>query len=178
MHNIPERSSDDNALWHEEDIVITDEPGGSGGLPPDESLTAWQRAWRVGVAPQLSTAGLRSLKVALERDDPQLITGATTSPPPLACMENLPVDGCYPLCWALLDGRKPQEVSVGPLEERFFAACCQADRLLGEPAAARYFLNQVDAWGRQQLIQNLIPEIERTLAEREQQGDSRETGAA
>jgi hypothetical protein len=44
---------------------------------------AWRRVWRSGIVPQLTTEGLRGLLKALEKDSPRLITGATTSPPPL-----------------------------------------------------------------------------------------------
>lgn len=152
---------------HPDDIVITEDPP-----------TAWQRAWRVGIAPQLSVEGLRGLQTALKNDDPRLITGATTNPPPLACMEREPVQGCCPLCFGLLDGSSPVAVSVGPLEECFAAACYRADQLLGEPAACRYFLNAVDEWSRPDLIRNLLPEVERALAERERQEAGRKVGAA
>src|SRR6266404_2857675 len=131
------------------------------------NLTAWQRAWRDGIVPQLTIAGLQGLKAALERDDPCLITGATTFPPPLQCVTDWPVERCCPLCYALLDGKQPHEVSVGLLEDRFAAACYRADQLLGEPAAVRYFLNQVDGWSREELRQNLLPEIKLALAQRE-----------
>ena len=67
----------------------------------------------------------------------------------------------------LLEGRKPHEVSVGPLQERCAAACYRADQLLGEPAGARYFLNAVDEWSRNELIANLLPEVERALSRRQ-----------
>ena len=138
------------------DIVITGEP-----------IAAWQRAFRVGLAPQLSAKGLEGLAAALERDDARLITGATTSPPPLQCVAAWPVEGCCPLCFALLDGQPPNAVMVGELEERFAAACWEADQRLGEPAACRYLLNAVDEWSRPELIGNLLPEIKRTLAQRQ-----------
>jgi hypothetical protein len=44
--------------------------------------------------------------------------------------------------------------------------CFEADRLLGEPAACRWFLNAFDAWPRDVLIRDLLPEVELALAER------------
>jgi hypothetical protein len=129
-------------------------------------LTAWQRVFRIGIVPQLTVKGLQGLKMALERDDSRLITGATTNPPPLQCMADQPVEGCCPLCYALLDGLKPYAVSVGPLEERFAGACWEADQLLGEPAAMRYFLNWVDETPREQMRRKLLAEVELALAER------------
>jgi hypothetical protein len=135
--------------------------------------TAWQRVWRLGIAPQLTTEGLQGLKAALERNEPRLITGATLLPAPLQPELNSPVQGCCPLCYGLLDGLQPGEVSVGLLEQGFAAACRKADELLGEPASVRYFLNAVDEWSRDELRQNLSPEIEWALAQRaEKQPDS------
>lgn len=138
------------------DIVIHDDPP-----------AAWQRAWRQGIAPQLTTEGLQGLQKALQENNPALITGATTFPPPLHCVADWPVQGCCPLCWLLLDGKNPHEVSVGQLEERFAQACCRADQLLGEPAAVRYFLNEVDEWTREELRQNLLPEVDLALTQRQ-----------
>ena len=45
-------------------------------------MESWRRAWRVGLAPGLSRAGLEALSAALLRNDPRLLQGATTSPPP------------------------------------------------------------------------------------------------
>src|SRR5437870_5220638 len=106
----------DNHVRHNGAILIT-----------EPALAAWQRAFRVGIVSQLTTAGLEGLRKALEQDDPRLITGATTNPPPLHCVADWAVEGCCPLCFALLDGRKPYEVSVGPMEERFAQACWNAD---------------------------------------------------
>jgi hypothetical protein len=101
---------------------------------------------------------------ALEKDNPRLITGATTSPPPLQCMANEPVEACCPLCYALLDGKQPQSVSVGPLEERFALACWEADQLLGEPGSVRYFLNYVDETPREQMRRELLAEVRHALS--------------
>src|SRR5262249_15256224 len=100
------------------------------------------------MVPQVSIAGLQGLHAALLRNDVQLTQGSTTYPPSLQCVEREPVASCCPLCWLLLDGRKPHDVSVGLLEERFTLACRRADELLGEPGPIRHFLNAVDEWSR------------------------------
>jgi hypothetical protein len=133
------------------------------------NLTAWQRVWQEGIVPQLTTKGLQGLQKALEQDSPRLIAGATTSPPPLQCMANEPVEGCCPLCYALLDGKQPYAVSVGPLEQRFAEACWDADQRCGEPGAIRYFLNAADEWSRPELIKNLLPEVRLALTQRTQE---------
>jgi hypothetical protein len=99
-----------------------------------ENLAPWQRSFREGILPQVTRKGLEGLYAALLLDNPRVITGATMSPPPLACCEGEAVEKCCPLCFLLLEGRKPYEVSVGPLEERFAQACLKADELMGEPA--------------------------------------------
>ena len=130
------------------------------------NLTSWQRAWRDGIVPQLSTVGLRNLKAALERNDPQMVTGASVVPPPLQGVLGCPVQACCPLCWGLLDGLEPCQITVGQMEERFALACGRADALLGEPAGIRHFLNRIDEWTRQDLIWHLLPEVHRALAQR------------
>jgi hypothetical protein len=104
-------------------------------------VDAWQKVWRDGLALQFTTRGLEGLAAALERDDARLITGATTYPPPLQCVADWAVERCCPVCYALLDGRPPDAVRVGELEEWFAEACWAADQRLGEPAGCRHFLN-------------------------------------
>ena len=58
-----------------------------------EPLEQWQRVWRVGFAPSLSTDGLTALAFALWDDDQRLLQGSTTNPPPLQCVECLPCEG-------------------------------------------------------------------------------------
>jgi hypothetical protein len=127
---------------------------------------SWKRVWRVGLAPQFTVRGLEGLKLALEQDRRSLITGATMQPPPLMCNQNDQVEACCPLCYALLDGLRPEAVSVGPLEERFAEACFRADQLCGEPAVVRYFLNWVDETPREQMRRELMAEVKRNLDER------------
>jgi hypothetical protein len=125
-----------------------------------ENLATWQRVFRQGLLPQFTKKSMEAFYAALLRDDPRIITGATMAPPPLSCMEGEAVERCCPLCWLLLDGRKPYEVSVGPLDERFAKACFECDQLMGEPASARAFLNAVDEWDRETMRKNLMAEIE------------------
>jgi hypothetical protein len=49
-------------------------------------------SWRKGVAPLLSGAALKALKTASEIDDPTLVQGVTTQPPPLPCVLDWPVE--------------------------------------------------------------------------------------
>jgi hypothetical protein len=139
---------------HQDDSDIVLEPG---------TPEAWKRVWRVGLAPQFTIRGLEGLKLALEQDRRSLITGATMQPPPLMCMQHEAVEACCPLCYALLDGMRPEAVSVGPLEEHFAEACFRADQLCGEPAAVRYFLNWTDETPRDEMRKQLLIEVNLAL---------------
>src|SRR6266511_3011955 len=55
-------------------------------------MESWRKVWRDGLAPLLSTEGLEALRRALESDDARLLQGATTTPPPLQCVQDWPVE--------------------------------------------------------------------------------------
>ena len=55
-------------------------------------MESWRKVWREGFAPVLSTAGLQALRKALTADDTRLIQGSTSSPPPLMCVQDWPVE--------------------------------------------------------------------------------------
>ena len=63
-------------------------------------MESWRKVWRDGIAPQLTDAGLEALAQALETDAPELLQGATTSPPPLACVQDWPVEAACPVGYA------------------------------------------------------------------------------
>jgi hypothetical protein len=56
--------------------------------------------------------------------------------------------------------------TIGEVEDAFARLCMGANFILGEPAAARYFLNRWDDNVREQARRELLEEVERTLAER------------
>ncbi|MGL6073030.1 MAG: hypothetical protein ACRC8S_02590 [Fimbriiglobus sp.] len=121
--------------------------------------------WRKGLTPVLSTEGLVALREALERDDLRLVQGATTTPPPLLCVQDWPVEAACALgfCGWQGDGLE----TVGDVEE-FFAKCCfEADQRLNEPAACRWFLNWFDDVPREEMRRELISEVELALMDRE-----------
>jgi hypothetical protein len=129
-----------------------------------EPMESWQRAWRIGVAPQLSTAGLQALRQALVSNDPKLLQGATCSPPPLQCVQDWQVEAACAIgyCGWQGDGLN----TVGEVEEHFARTCFEADKLLGEPAGCRWWLNWFDETPREQMRTALLAEIDRNLAER------------
>jgi hypothetical protein len=128
-------------------------------------MESWRLVWRQGFAPVLSTAGLEALREALVLDDPRLMQGSTTCPPPLICVQDWPVEGACALgfCGWQGDGL----ATVGQVEEFFAQACFEADARLGEPAACRWFLNWFDDTPRDQMRAELLAEVERELANRQ-----------
>lgn len=124
-------------------------------------MESWRLVWRDGFVQGLSTAGLAALKSALERDDPRLIQGATTTPPPLMCVQEWPVEAACALgfCGWQGDGLG----TVGEVEEHFAKVCFEADTRLGEPAACRWFLNWFDDTPRHEMRRELLAEVELAL---------------
>ena len=145
-------------------------------------MESWRKVWREGVAPLLSTPGLESLQRALSNDDGRLLQGATTTPPPLQCVQDWPVEAACALGYCGWQGEGLE--SVAEVEEYFARLCFEVDQRLGEPAACRWFLNWFDETPREEMRQLLLPEVQRTLAQRRSQGateaagDSEETAAA
>jgi len=120
--------------------------------------------WRKGFVPVLSTAGLEQLGEALREDDPRLIQGSTTTPPPLLCTQEWPVEAACALGYCGWMGDDLE--SVGLVEQFFAQACFEADQRLGEPAGCRWFLNWFDDTPRDEVRRELLAEVERALAAR------------
>jgi hypothetical protein len=126
-------------------------------------VESWRAVWRKGIAPQLSREGLASLRDALRRDDARLLQGATTSPPPLMCVQDWPLDGCDAVAWCYWRGGDGL-ATVGAVEEAFARACFECDQKLGEPAACRWFRNWYDEAPRDEVRRELLAEVELALA--------------
>ena len=145
-------------------------------------MESWRKVWREGLAWQVSTAGLEALRRALVTDDPRLLQGATTTPPPLQCVQDWPVEGACALGFCGWQG--DELTTVGEVEEYFARSCFEADQRLGEPAACRWFLNWFDETPRDEMRRQLLAEVNRALAQRladganEEAPDSDETAAA
>ncbi|MCZ2343031.1 MAG: hypothetical protein LC104_14760 [Bacteroidales bacterium] len=127
-------------------------------------MESWRIVWRDGFVPVLTTNGLRALRDALRGDDHRLTQGSTTTPPPLMCVQDWPVEGACALgiCAWLGDGLS----TVGEVEEHFARCCFEADDRLGEPAACRWFLNWFDDAPRAEMRRELLAEVELALAVR------------
>ena len=127
-------------------------------------MESWRTVWRDGFAPTLSLKGLEALRDALLADDPRLTQGSTTTPPPLMCVQDWPVEAACALGYCGWQGDKLQ--TVGQVEEYFARCCFEADTRLGEAAACRWFLNWFDDTPRAEMRRELLTEVERAIAER------------
>lgn len=125
---------------------------------------SWRKVWREGLVPHLSTASLEALRKGLTGDDPQLLQGATTTPPPLQCVQDWPVEAACALGYCGWQGEGLD--TVAEVEEFFARACFEADQRLGEPAACRWFLNWYDDTPRDEMRRLLLEEVDFALAER------------
>ena len=112
--------------------------------------------------------GLEALRDALRGDDPRLTQGSTTTPPPLMCVQDWPVEAACALGFCGWQGDELE--SVGEVEEFFARACFEADQRLGEPAACRWFLNWFDDTPRDQMRRELFDEVELAISERKSLG--------
>ncbi len=127
-------------------------------------MDTWRKVWRDGIAPQLSTPGLMALGKALREDDPRLLQGATTAPPPLHALQSWPVEAACGVTFCAWQG--DDKATVAEAEEAFARVCFDCDQRLGEPAACRWFLNWFDETPRDKMIEALLPEVARELARR------------
>lgn len=127
-------------------------------------MESWRKVWRDGVEPLLSTEGLEALRQALVADDPRLLQGATTTPAPLACVQDWPVEAACALgfCGWIGDGLE----TVAEVEEFFARMCFEIDERLDEPAGCRWFLNWFDETPRDEMRALLLDEVKRALARR------------
>jgi hypothetical protein len=126
-------------------------------------MESWRLVWRKTV-PLLSTAALLALREALLIDDPCLIQGATTIPPPLQCVATWPVEAACLLGYAGWKGDGLQ--TVEEVEGYFARLCFEIDRELEEPAGCRFLLNWHDETPRDEVRRELLPEILLALAAR------------
>ena len=127
-------------------------------------MEKWRCVWRQGLVPQFSTASLRALQSALIRDDPRLLQGVVTSPPPLDALNDHAVMGTCAISWCGWQGEGLH--SVGQVEAYFHRVCEAADAVFHEPATCRYFLNWFDDVPRAEMRRQLLAEVTLALRER------------
>ena len=125
-------------------------------------MESWRKVWRDGVATLLSNEALESLRSGLLHDDARLIQGATTTPPPLQCVQDWPVEAACVLGYCGWQGDGLD--TVAEVEEFFARMCFEIDQRLGEPAGCRWFLNWFDETPRDEMRRLLVTEVKRGLA--------------
>jgi hypothetical protein len=135
----------------------------------ERTMESWRKVWRDGVEPLVSVEGLEALRRALVADDPRLLQGATTTPPPLMCVQEWPVEAACALGYCGWQGDGLE--TVAEVEEFFARMCFEVDQRLGEPAACRWFLNWFDETPRDEMRRDLLAEVNRALALRQEAGD-------
>ena len=151
-------------------------------------MESWRLVFRDGFAPSLPTKGLAALAEALRTDDQRLTQGSTSTPPPLMCVQDWPVEAACCLAYvgavecggfvctaeeARRAGKlgppatsNPSAATVGQVEAFFARVCFEADQRLGEPAACRWFQNYWDDTPRNQMFRELLEEVEFELGKR------------
>lgn len=120
-------------------------------------MESWKLVWRKGIASLLSLAGLSALLKGLKEDDQRIIQGATTTPPPLQCVQDWPVEAACALGYCGWQGEGLE--SVAEVEEFFARMCFEIDSRLGEPAGCRWFLNWFDETPREEMRMSLASEV-------------------
>ena len=138
-------------------------------------MESWRKVWREGLEPLLSPSSLEALRRGLVHDDPRLLQGATTTPPPLQCVQDWPVEAACALGYCGWEGDGLE--TVAEVEEYFARMCFEIDQRLGEPAACRWFLNWYDETPRDEMRRLLLAEVNRALARRAGDEDDEEEAA-
>jgi hypothetical protein len=121
-------------------------------------MEAWRRVWRDGIQPLINTPGLAALGKALAEDSERLIQGATTSPPPLACVQDWAVEAACAMSFCGWHECGPG-ATVGEVEGYFARLCFAADEKLGEAGVSRWFTNWFDDTPRPEMRRQLLGEV-------------------
>jgi hypothetical protein len=129
-------------------------------------MEIWQKVWREGIEPLLTPEGLAALRRGLTSDDNRLQQGVTTTPPPLMCVQDWPIEGACALGYCGWQGDGLE--TVGEVEEFFARMCYEADCWMGEPASVRWFLNWFDETPRDEMRRKLLAEVDLAVAKRGQ----------
>lgn len=127
-------------------------------------MESWRKVWREGLVSLLSTRSLEVLRHGLQTNDGRLMQGATTSPPPLQCVQDWPVEGACAVGYCGWQGEGLE--TVAEVEEFFARMCFEIDQRLGEPAGCRWFLNWFDETPRDEMRRELLTEVNLALAAR------------
>jgi hypothetical protein len=124
-----------------------------------EAIEKWRDTFRRGIAPTLSDAALEALRVGLLEDDPRVLQGCSTRPPPLTACWSIPCEAACPIGYAGWQGEGIE--TVGGVEEFLRGVLAESDRLTGERGSARHLLNWVDCSPRDVVRREMLAEIRR-----------------
>lgn len=131
-------------------------------------METWRQVWRDGFVPIIPLDSLKFLRDAVARDDSRLTQGSTTTPPPLMCVADWPVEAACALGYCGVNEFGGfGTAKVGQVEEIFAKLCFQADQRLGEPAACRHFLNWFDDTPRDEMRREMLAELTLAIEQRE-----------
>jgi hypothetical protein len=108
----------------------------------------------------LTDAELQALRRGLASDNPALLQGMMTLPPPLECVHDWQVEGADLTAYPAWRGRGL--VTVKEVEEAAWALCSAIDARLGE-GAAKELLAWYDATPRADVLALLLGEVEREM---------------
>ena len=133
-------------------------------LDLNSDMPLWQQAFRVGVAPSLSVAGLEALLLALETDDPRLIQGGTVTPY-LGFPFESPQGACA-IGYALWQAKSLY--NIGDVEDAFCETCTAIDDAIGGYTCCAHFTRWFDSVPRAAIISALIPEVKLALEGRKE----------
>jgi hypothetical protein len=92
------------------------------------------------------------------------LQGATTSPPPLQCVQDWAVEAACALGYCGWQGEGL--CTVAEVESYFARMCFEADQKLGESAMVCWFLNWFDDTPRAEMRRQLLAEVNRELDRR------------
>ena len=123
-------------------------------------MESWRRILRDGLLRSLTYADPQALRRGLVDDDPALLQGMMTIPPPLECLHDWQVEGADLLAYPAWRARGL--VTVKEVEECAWALCSAIDARLGD-GAAKELLGWHDAAPRPDVRHTLLGEVEREL---------------
>lgn len=127
-------------------------------------MESWEKVLREGILPYMTQQQIEALLQGVETDDPQLLQGATTTPPPLLCVQDWPVKAADAIGFAYWKSESdPSKVTVGQVEKFFAKICYESDTKTGNPADCRFFLNWYDDTPREEMRTELAKVIKHYL---------------
>jgi len=140
-------------------------------VSPDEPLTrynpkypAYEKVFKKGFAPGISTNGLLALLQALEADSPDLIRGGTLLPVPYILRLDDPVEAACAIGYC---GWKGEGLNtVNDVEHYFGNQCSNASQRMGQELSSGWFLNWWDDNPREVVVPKLRDMVVEVLEER------------